>query len=205
MKKLAILLALLFVVASIGDAAAMGLGSKGIKGGLNLASHSGDDTDEYHKTRTAFAAGAFLELNTPGPVAIRPEVLFSQKGYKWDDGDWAETGKFSYLDIPVLIKYKIQTPGTVTPNLFVGPVVSFLLSAKVDSEYEGESETTDVKDDAKSTDFGAAIGGGVDINLGANTVTFDVRYVLGLSKIDDTETAYDVKNSVISFLVGFGF
>ena len=68
-------------------------------------------------------------------------------------------------------------------------------------------EEEDIKDSTKSIDFGLVLGAGFDYMLESGCVTFDVRYVLGLTTIDDPEVgdAADVKNTGIQFLVGYGF
>ena len=55
----------------------------------------------------------------------------------------------------------------------------------------------------KDTDYGLAVGGGVDFGLGQGQLTVDSRYTLGLAKIYDS--GIDVKNRVISVMLGYSF
>ncbi|MBU0984429.1 MAG: PorT family protein [candidate division Zixibacteria bacterium] len=207
MKTFAILLVALLALAltAVAQDQVTGITAKGFKAGLNLANHHGSDKDDNHSTRTGFAFGAFMTYAFSPQFAVQPEVLYTQKGYEWDDGVWTETGKFDYIEIPVLVKFNIPMDGHLEPTFYAGPAVGILMNAKVDWETEGESGTEDVKDSTKSIDFGVAFGGGFNMAMGAQTLTFDVRYILGLAKIDDRTDPADVKNAVFEFMLGFGF
>jgi hypothetical protein len=216
MRNRIILLAVLLVFAMVAGALAEGSGitQKGIKAGVNIAGHRGSDTDDHHKSKTGFVGGGYLTYGFSPAIALQLELLYSQKGYKWEDGGWKETGKFDYLEIPVIFRYNIVLQGSTTPNLYAGLVPAFLLSAKEEWEYSNtggftllasESGSEDVKDKTNSFDFGFAFGGGVDIAVGNGILLFDARYTLGLTKIDSREDPNDIKNQAISLMVGYGF
>jgi len=211
-SRVVVLLMLLIFALAVGAQAGGGIVAKGIKAGVNIAGHTGDDTDDNHESRTAFVGGGFLTYALTPALAIQPELLYSMKGYKWEEEGWKETGKFDYLEIPVLLKYMIPMDGVVQPNLFAGVAPAFLLSAEVEVDYDETmlamlhaTETVDVKDEAKSIDFGLVFGGGVDLALGEGSLMFDVRYTMGLTSIDDTDDDWDIKNKAITLMVGYGF
>ncbi len=215
MSKRVVLIAMLLVFAvSAVTYAGGGITAKGVKAGINLATHGGGDADEHHKNRTAFIGGGFLTYALMNMLVVQPEVLFSMKGYKWEHGGSKWTGKYNYLEIPILFKYQIPMEGSIRPNLFAGPAPAFLLSAEEEWEYsdhngigftngDDHSGTTDVKDDTNSFDFGLIFGGGVDIDMGSGMLVFDVRYNLGLTKIDSRDDPNDIKNQVISIVAGY--
>jgi hypothetical protein len=196
----------------------------GIKGGLKIGVSSaklyGDDVGDFEgllgeglKSRIGFCAGGFITFNITEMFAIQPEVLYTMKGVRWEGGINGATPlkiwiKLDYLEIPVLVKIIVPTPGGVKPFLFAGPVLALKLSSKVKAEYAGDSEEEDIEDEnMKSTDFGLVIGAGVDFGLGipgTGKMTLDVRYSLGLSTISAFE-GDDVKNGVFSLMVGFSF
>jgi len=181
----------------------------GIKAGVNMAGIYGSDTDDGNKFKAGGVFGVFMSYAFTPQFSVQPEVLYSMKGYKWEgsgvDAGYTEKGKFNYIEVPVLLKYNIPTEGNTSPNLFVGPAVAFLTKADIDWDFDGESGTEDIKDSSKSVDFGVAFGGGVDFTMGEGTVTFDVRYTLGLTKVDDSAEPWDLKNKAWSFIVGYGF
>lgn len=178
----------------------------GLEGGLNIADIYGDDAEDWN-SRMAFCAGAFLTLSLVDMFAIQPEVLYARKGTRWEEEYAGETYTatltLDYLEIPLLAKLSMPLAGIVKPNLFFGPGLGILLSAKV----KGEGVETDIKDDTKSTDFGFVVGAGLDFDLAMSKVTLSGRYTLGLTSIDDSEVdpQQDVKNGVISAMVGYSF
>jgi hypothetical protein len=173
--------------------------NKGIKVGLNLATLGGDDADTYGSlsNRTGISAGGFVVLNL-AVINIRPEILYTMKGVKAELNTVETTMKLDYLEIPVLLEYNLPLPGPVSPCIFAGPAFAFKLSAKA----ETGSQEVEMDSLIKSTDLGLVIGAGVTLN---NMITVDVRYVLGLSSIDDSPVELDVKNQVISLMVGYMF
>jgi len=216
MKRLIVILfaiVLLFALTSM--ASAQGLTGYGLKGGLNLANISEDWSEDWDgvdkKMKLGFCVGGFVTYSINEMFAIQPEVLYTQKGAKWEAEDWNDTEKLTYLEIPVLAKVTIPTQGNISPNLFVGPSLGILLSAKYLEEWDGESEETDIKDDMKSTDFGLVFGAGVDIGMPHSAITVDGRYTLGLTntcepyEYDGEEIECEEKNGVISFTVGYSF
>lgn len=188
MKKLLIILGLVSMMMLATNAFA---GNEiGFKAGLNIANLSGDieGADSY----TGFAGGVFYKIAMPnGNFAFQPELLYTMKGDKEGEGKI----KLSYLEIPVLVKYEFPTEGNFKPNVFLGPFISFLMSAK-----EGDE---DIKDYLKSVEFGSAFGAGFSFKVGEKgMINFDARYCLGLTNIVDADGA-DVKNNVFSFFFGY--
>ena len=211
-----LVLLLVFLVAAGVQAEGTGITAKGIKAGVNIAGHYGDDTDEHHSSRTAFAGGGFLRYAFAPAWVLQTELLYSQKGYEWDDGHSKWTGKFDYLEIPILMTYMFQLEGSTTPGLYAGISPAFLMSAKEEWEYNngndygvaallGDSGSEDVKDDSNSFDFGLVFGGGVDFAVGNGLLIFDVRYTMGMTKVYDTEDDWDIKNKAFTILAGYGF
>jgi len=220
MKRLTVALfaiVLLFAFSSL--ASAQGLTGYGLKAGLNLANISEDWSDDWkgvdRKMKTGFCVGGFITYSINEMFAIQPEVLYTMKGAKWEwaDEGWQDEEKLTYLEIPVLAKVTIPTQGSIAPNLFVGPALAILLSAKYYEEWDSESEEYDIKDDMKSTDFGLVLGAGVEIGMPHSAITIDGRYTLGLTNTcepyTDPETGEEIecdeKNNVISFMVGYSF
>ena len=65
--------------------------------------------------------------------------------------------------------------------------------------------SVDIKEAWKGTDLGMVFGGGVDFPVGSGVMTLDGRYTMGMSKVPDADIEIDVKNTNISFMVGYGF
>ncbi|HEY6953385.1 MAG TPA: porin family protein [Bacteroidota bacterium] len=196
MKRLSAALVLVAIFAGL-SYSQIGLG---IKGGVNFANVSGADAAPNSKTRTGFAAGAYLEISLPMLFTIQPEILYSQKGFVADENFFGTpvkvTGKLDYLEIPVLVKYSFPVP-VVKPSLYAGPALGILLSAKAKAEANGQSAETDIKDQTTSTDFGIVFGASANIAI----ITVDVRYTLGLTSLDKNGSG-KAYNRVFGIMVG---
>jgi hypothetical protein len=205
MKKCLILLFILTAFTSL-SLAQMQIGPKA---GLNLANLSGDDV-ENTDSKTGFAGGVFFMYQFSKMFAIQPEAYYTMKGATQketiEDISIDITYTLDYIEVPLLFKLLIPIEGSsIHPAIFAGPAIGFNTTAKVKAEAEGQSAEQDFKDNTKSTDFGLVFGGGLGFPVGKNELGFDVRYILGLSTIDDTADEADVKNGVINFNVYFGF
>ena len=111
-----------------------------------------------------------------------------------------------YIEIPLLLKLLIPIQGSsINPAIFAGPAVGINTNAKGKVESQGQSTEIDLKDDIKSTDVGLVVGAGIGFPVGKNELGFDLRYILGLTTIDDSADEFDIKNSVVNFNVYFGF
>ena len=137
--------------------------------------------------------------------AIQPEAYYTMKGGSRDYNGANLTVSFDYIEVPFLLKLIIPVEGSnIRPSIFAGPSIGFNTTAKIKLEVNGESAEEDLED-VKSTDVSLAFGGGIGFMVGGNELGFDVRYILGLTTIDDSNSNDDVKNTVIAFNVYFGF
>ncbi|ESU26958.1 hypothetical protein FLJC2902T_22980 [Flavobacterium limnosediminis JC2902] len=180
--------------------------SFGVKGGLNVATLTGDV--ENVKSLVGAHIGGFMEYKLNDKFAIQPELLFSMQGAKseftfsdgFDTYNVESTVKLNYLNLPIMAKYY----ATEKLAIEAGPQVGFLLSAKNEAEVSGfGSEEVDIKDETNSIDFGLNLGLGYDFT---ENISAGARYNFGLSNIDDSEGSDDtVNNGVFSVSVGYKF
>lgn len=177
----------------------------GVMAGASFANFRGADAGNS-KTRTGFAAGAFLRFHT-GIFAIEPQALYVQKGAKADIGtSGSGTFKLDYLEVPVLVKVMISTAdAALTPNIFAGPAIAFKANCQLKGDNgSGSSVQTSCSNagvPVKSTDFSLVLGAGLDVRR----LSFQGRYDLGLTKIDDSAAGADIKNGAFLITVGFSF
>lgn len=222
MKKLILSLGLLAGI--VGTANAQTGVSYGIKGGFNGATFSGTDSksSEY---KAGFAAGVFGNFGFSDLIAIRPELLYSQKGASIDNfqgssGTTNATFKstLSYLDVPVLLRVTAGDEGK-GPFFELGPQGSFLLRNR-DFTQTGSTKSTENTntDDLNRVVIGYAAGIGYQITSG---LSLGLRYTGDFSQVykDGVSRAYPLKagtgqtnannpnvhNSVFQFQVGYGF
>ena len=217
MKRIVIITIMLTLCASM--VAAQGITGKGIKVGLNLANVYGDDADMEgadKKMRIGFAVGGFLTYSINEMFAVQPELLYSMQGVKYEPSEGDIDGelimKYDYIQIPILAKVNFPMEGKVKPNIFLGPALGINLSAKYEytddlgdaMEAMGMDKEGDIEN-VKSTAFGLVFGAGIDYGIGNGKLTFDARYNLGLTTVDDSDDDLDIKDSTISIMLGYSF
>lgn len=188
------------------DVASAGSLRCGVKGGLNIANLSFDNSaEELADSRTGMAIGGFLAFAVTDMFSISPEALYTMKG---DSEELTEQGttvkltaKLDYIEIPVLARVDFTNTSSITPWLAAGPALAFNVNAKIkgeasDGTTSGSAEI-DIGDIIKSVDFGAAFGGGLTFGLGdsGKNVGVEFRYTLGLT--DVVEGTFDDQGNVV--------
>ncbi|MEM1323661.1 MAG: porin family protein [Bacteroidota bacterium] len=170
--------------------------------GVNLASVSGEDDNSDSKLGLDIAAVIVLPVSET--FFIQPEVHFLQKGGKEEDGFSGQEIKstLNYIQIPILAKYVFGDQETLGFYVLGGPSIGLGVGVKT---AVGDNDATGSFEDAgfKAFDFGVDLGVGVLVPAGPGTFFIDVRYLLGLSNINDLEFGGDINNRGINFGVGF--
>ncbi|MBC6613121.1 PorT family protein [Hymenobacter sp. BT507] len=170
----------------------------GVKAGASLTSFTGKDIEDV-EYKFGFHGGGVAEIGLSESFAVQPEVLFSMKGAKAEGmGDYRFNQ--SYIDVPVLLKFKAD-------GLFfeVGPQVGFLVGSK----FKVDDLSVDSKEAFKTVDLGYAAGLGYQAASGP---MIGLRYNGGLSKIGKNDSyngidieAGNVRNSAFQLYIGYMF
>ncbi len=192
--------------------------SVGIKGGLNLSKLSyKDDLQGYDFSfREGMNIGLFTEYKLTENLSIHAETIYSMRGTEYGieeitlQGITIPTHKFiqklDFLEIPLTMQYNFSISSKITPKVFIGPIASFLLSAKIEYVEEGISKNeADQKDQIKSFEYGIIIGVGADYNISSGNIIFDISYHYGISNINKIEQGSKINSSTISVNIGYGF
>ncbi len=118
MKNIMIFMVVLSVV-FMGTLSAEGIGY-GAKAGLNLANITGDEVEEA-KIKPGMTIGGFATIPLGDKLSVRPEILFTQKGYRIKESEegyeYKGKAKMNWLDIPILAVYEVAEG----IKAFVGP------------------------------------------------------------------------------------
>src|SRR5690606_3699788 len=166
----------------------------GLKAGVTASNMKflGDGYGLSLETKTGFYAGVFADVSVLPHVTISPGLYYSLLGANYSDDDNSPKLDMGYINLPILAKYKRDGL-----SLFLGPQISYLVAAN----YKSGSETNDVKEEHKSTNFSGIIGAGYTLN---NGVGLDVRYQFGLSDVlKDNNSGGTLKNN--SFMFGIHY
>ena len=211
----------------------------GAKVGLNLSNLRGDypaGIDEHH-SKIGFNIGGFAEYEINDKFTLQPELLFSTQGNTYGYKDYYGGGsyydgaeynlKLNYLNLPIILKYKIIEKLSID----FGPQIGYLISAKTkidvtedsrdpsqnysveidmlnDGVYDFDGTTVQAKASLNRLDFSLNIGGTYDIT---DKFVVQGRYNLGLSNIDKNSTngentnSWNMKNGVLQFSAGYRF
>lgn len=186
-------------------ALSFGLARLGIQGGLNLSGASTGSSINV-TGRSGLALGALLELGPDQGLGLQIEGMYVQKGGQIPSGSTAfslsptSTTKIAldYLEFPVLMKYKIDTP-LLKPHFILGPYLAFKM------KNEATVGLTPSTIPSKSSELGMTAGAGIELAFTPLTSFFaSLRYHLGFSDVDDNTTT-SWKNKGVVILGGMMF
>jgi hypothetical protein len=175
--------------------------------GLGLAKVSAEDlgNGQENKSKLGLQLGGSIILPFVPVFALQPGLFLEMKGGKrtyqgpfYDNnganvgnGEETFTGKYTYLTVPVMARFTINTP-TVKPYLKIGPQFSLLLSANgkdvvdVPNANYHQSSSASIKDDSKSIEMGLGFAGGTQFPIVKGLSGFgEIGYTLGLTDITD--------------------
>lgn len=170
---------------------------------FNISTPEGPPPDNFQDL-SGMAAGVFVSFSLGGPVYLQPEVYYSRRGSRLQEGGDKFEYKLDYLEVPLLLKLAILR-GPVSPVLFGGPYGSLLVKARGVTTIEGRSESEDLKELFKNIDYGLVFGGGLEFRAGRLLLLVEGRYTLGLANIATEVEDGSVKNKGFSVLLGIGF
>jgi hypothetical protein len=190
--------------------------SFGVKAGLSLSNVNWSYEFGSDKVALRPTFGVFAAFSLSKHLAIQPEVNYLSTGEKATESGmviYTYTQSFNYLQVPVLVKYSFRPMGKITPVVFAGPAVAFLLSAREKEYLDGTIQYDEsIKPYFKSTDFGLDFGLGAEMAVGKMKGLVDLRYYLGLVNVynrpEPTLTAAvenSMKNNALVVTLGLMF
>lgn len=178
----------------------------GVKAGINLSNVYDDEGEDYVADgKVGFAGGVFISIPMGAYVGIQPELLYSQKGFKYESqgllgGENKFTRTTSHLDIPV----HLQIKPIENLSILVGPQFSYLLSTK--NEFNGFSAEMEREIDDENYKKGVfGLSAGVDFHLDNFLISARAAWDLSKTDKDGEESSLRYKNQVIQFTVGYTF
>ena len=191
MKKLILFLGLLAGVAGVANAQETRFG---VKAGVSLASITLRNTTGVNYLVGA-NGGVMADFSFSDRLSFHPELLFSQKGVKFESpNSYPYQIRTSYLDVPLLLRLKVG-------GLFfveAGPQVGFLAARKA----EAYGTTSTSTDGTRKVDVGYIAGVGYQLPQG---LELGLRYNGGISDLSDPSGSSKSRNSVFQFQVGYLF
>jgi hypothetical protein len=147
--------------------------------------------------------------------AVQPELYYSQRGlhfYQTELYNSAYSLDVDYLEVPLLLKFKIPLKWRVKPGLLAGPYAAFKLSANRTLRIWEEQHTKRVSS-VKDLDYGLVFAINSEFSAWSRELLFEIRFNWGLASMmaqpaEFTELYEDagrVNVLAISFLTGIAF
>jgi len=152
----------------------------GLEGGINLSNLNGPNVNDAVGSRLGFVGGAFADIPFTPSLALQPEVLYEQKGGKYNGTAY----QLDYVEVPILLNIGFGIP-VINPSLLVGP--SFSSNA-------ANSGLANVN----SNEMGLILGAQANLFQ----FLFSGRYEIGLTNVSSTQ---NIQNGTFTFLVGLSF
>jgi len=180
--------------------------SAGGRIGLNVSAIFGD-TVQGLTPRFGFNVGLYTTQWLNEKLGLQEELVIDMRGERWTSDPSALMSysnyatNFTYLDIPLLVKWRFVNNDALRPSLYLGPTFAFPLIAQ--AEYMGN--TKDMLEQTNRFDFDVTAGFSLDIRRGNAFIPIDVRYILGLTNFAKaSDYNAHVTHGVFSISVGLG-
>jgi hypothetical protein len=181
--------------------------------------------------------GLFYSFQLGKNFNLQPEIYLSYNTYDYAGVVFAGSSfsrkelryydNIRYLEIPVLLKYRIPLKGDLRPVFVGGGYAAFRLSGqiqaddalKLGADWWGEYETPLSREYA-GVEGGIVLGIGIEHGSGNTKLSFDVRFNIGLSTlakvfssfptrnefgVDTLSYDYSQRNHSMAFMVGISF
>lgn len=182
--------------------------SYGIRVGVGVTGVQGDAVARKDRGMHPLI-GAFLNYPVANWLAVQPEALYRTHSVEVASTEqrppqlWRYTTH--YLEVPVLLKGYLPSPGDARLYLQAGPGVAFKLSGEANL---APSQTEDLPpafgDSFSSTNFGTTVGGGLDYYIEGRLISIDVRYAIGLTDLVNDSDLPGLYNRSLDFTIGIG-
>lgn len=172
----------------------------GVKAGVNLAevSFNKDFGNNFRSSnRTGFIVGPTIEAMVPFiGLGLDGSLLYSQKGINIDNGLKHIDGSFSYLEVPVNLKWKFGIPKVIGIYLAAGPYASVALG----------NSLKEFKDNLRLDDFDWGINAGAGVELfGHLQVGANYSYGFSKSKFTFFDESYGFHNRMWTISAAYFF
>lgn len=165
-----------------------------------------------------YQIGIFGNIDLNKHFDFQPELLLIKQGINYDINfiyqDVTYRMYLWYVQVPLIARYKFSLKKKHHPNFFLGPYLSFNVSAKKITNYDGDTQTENVNN-IKPLDFGFVTGFGYDFNLPKGLLVTDIRFSYSLINMMELQEgriplSYDpdnlkTRNLSMTLMIGYRF
>jgi len=168
--------------------------------GLNFTTFAGDGITR-NTYLPGFVAGGVINYSNIKDFGFSAKLLFSQYGSEYELGNLKT--RLNYIQIPFYAVYYFgDLEDYFRPKIFVGPYVSFLMSAN-----DTNGNDLDPNDTVfNSVDGGALAGVGFNYRMVRGVwLNLDLQYSLGLADLNKTNVSSAYYNRGFGAMLGVAF
>ncbi|HPF64608.1 porin family protein [Lentimicrobium sp.] len=156
----------------------------------------------------SYTGGIFITAPVKGVFAIQPELNYICKGRSDETTEFIESSyrsRYHYLQVPVLARFNTNLSMTENTKVYfnAGPYISALLISQNKPDGSSEWKDDDYDEVGKDPDLGIILGMGVTFPVNRLTLQADLRYDLGLAKLNYQPEDYHTK--ALSLTIGILF
>jgi hypothetical protein len=184
--KIARLLPVVIALLVSGSAARAQTWSGGVKGGLGQGGFTG--SQEFNWDQTSLSTALFVNRRLSERFALQPELAHLQKVGISIVGSSQLTLAVDYLEMPLLLQFKLPQLAGVMPFVFAGPNAALSLSCTL--KFVGGGLSTSNNCDTgggtvrtRTFDFGGTVGGGISWSSGFATFGLEGRTSAGVRSL----------------------
>lgn len=103
-----------------------------------------------------------FQLSPASPVYLEAGLFYTEKGGKGNSDKTKYTYDMNYLEMPVVVKYKIETIFDFSVSPFFGGYLAYGISGKMKDLYERQSSSSFASDRFRRFDAGLRLGCGIE-------------------------------------------
>jgi hypothetical protein len=169
----------------------------GVQLGINMAHmhyvliYENKEKEILTSNTTGINIGINYDIELSENLYFEPGLFYSSKGYVINDKDEQDKLKLSYLDFPLLIKYKTEIGddlfliGKFGPSVSMGVGGSYSECEDTDCHTDNVQFVNVVKEIERDTEYFRPFDYGINFGVGAtyNNFEFGFNYYLGLNDI----------------------
>lgn len=182
----------------------------GVRAGVNFANQYNGGEGANHDYHTGFRGGLEMDLNIVRSLSVNSGVFYVQKGYKSEYSDYRGTLKITdnaaYIQIPLLLSYRIDLSDAAQFQINAGPYFAFGTSGKqkITSTFPGlqdyEIDSYDEYEGMKKSDIGISVGAAMTYS----NIYIGIVYERGFNNVSKVPGS-NFKNGSIGINVGYNF
>ena len=183
----------------------------GVKGGFVVTSVplAGEVFDQVvgqpsieSSSKLGLTGGGYVRFPISNRFSFQPEGLFVMKGVKLTmaAGGGDLSVRLYYLDVPMLVRYRMAINSSTPAFLMAGPSFGIKLGSSTTLEAPGQTIDIDANPALKTLDVGLAFGGGIE----RGRYQFEVRFTPGVTDIGLPNYPHldSLRNRTFSVLIG---